>query len=68
MTPIRPVISGAISLGATVLKFDSSLKPLVDEIEVTDARLKPVWGTNCTESDWSAERPPLTGQWRLELA
>ena len=67
MTPIRPVISGAISLGPTVLKFDSALKPLVDEIEVTDARLKPVWGDKLYRIRLVAQRPPLTAQWRLEL-
>jgi hypothetical protein len=67
MTPIRPVISGAISLGATVLKFEPSFKPLVDEIEVTDARLRPVWGDKLYRIRLVAERPPLTGQWRLEL-
>jgi hypothetical protein len=67
MTPIRPVVSSTVSLGGIVLRFDRSLKPFVDEIEIADERLKPVWGTKLYRLRLVAEHPPLSGQLRLEL-
>jgi hypothetical protein len=67
MTAQRPEVAASVSIGGVVLKYDPSLNPVVDEIDVTDRRLHAVWGGKLYRLRLVAERPPLGGHWQMEL-
>lgn len=66
-TPGRLVLTNS-KQGTLVVAFDASaLKPQVELIEVTDARLKPVWGEKVHRVQLIAEKPASNGTFTITL-
>ncbi len=70
MTPraVR-VETGRLTLGSdVVVSFDAqALKPAVEEIRITDERLRPQWGERLYRIQLTAEGLPAEGEFKLRI-
>jgi hypothetical protein len=71
MTPCVVTESGAGELKLAdkvkVLFDGGALKPVIEEIKVTDGRLRPVWGERLFRILLTAEKPPAKGTFRVRV-
>ncbi|HVX65330.1 MAG TPA: heparinase II/III family protein [Bryobacteraceae bacterium] len=69
MTPQRPVVAaGEVTLGAVHVLFDrSALTAAVEEIAISDARLRGAWGDRLFRVQLTAAAPPRDGTFTLTI-
>jgi hypothetical protein len=71
MTPCRPreTASGRVALEGTVeVVFDGgALKPVVEEIKITDGRLRGAWGERLYRLLLTADRAPAEGEYVVRI-
>lgn len=54
--------------GAAVVTYDAATFHVVTErVPIADERMGPVWGDHLTRIIFTAEQPPLQGEWRFEV-
>lgn len=70
MTPLHPkqTAPGKLALGNLTLSFPESYKVAIDEVPVTDGRLKPIWGASLRRVRLAAPAPPAQGEAAFTLA
>jgi hypothetical protein len=71
MTPVRADVktAGELGLGKVRVRYDAAvLKPSVEEIPISDSRLRGSWGDRLYRVLLKAERPALRGKWSLRFS
>ena len=62
-------LDGGTGLGGkAIVRHDAALAVKVEEIQVTDARLKPIWGAKLYRILLSAPGVPESGRWAVEIS
>jgi hypothetical protein len=54
--------------GRAVIRHDPALAVKVEEIEISDARLKPIWGSKLYRILLAAEGAAKSGRWAVEIS
>ncbi|MBE0657171.1 MAG: heparinase II/III family protein [Bryobacteraceae bacterium] len=77
MTPCAVTVkqSGVLALdggaglgGKAIVRHDAALAVKVEEIAITDGRLKPIWGEKLYRIQLSAPRVAGSGRWAVEIS